>query len=581
MSETRGKESGLNKGLDGWAIALFALATLVLFAGIGLRSPWPADEPRFAQIAREMVESGQWMFPTRGGEFYPDKPPVFMWLVAVFYQLLGSLKLAFMLPSALAGLGTAILVFDLGRRVWNARIATSAVLVLVFTPQFLLQAKVAQIDALVCFWITLGCYGLMRHFVLGPSWRWYAVAFVAMGLGIMTKGVGFLPVLVLIPLAIWRRELSAGSGGRVWSARAWWGLVVLLLTLAFWLVPMLWTVYAHGTPEMEAYRNNILFRQTAQRYANAWGHLRPWHYFLTQAIPVVWLPLVLILVPQWRALVSVLRHDAKVRVLLAWVVLVVVFFSLSRGKREVYILPALPMLSLVVAATWAQAKSAGRGSMTEWLLRSVVLLMGAGLLVLGGWLVVNPAELVSKAAEYGEALQSLAWPFLVLGSLVLVVALAAWRHGVFQQLSFVSLACWMFVALWVWPLMDPYRTPRNVMQALEEKVSPETEAGMIEFKEQLLLFSQRPLTHFSYLASVQEQERNAWQWMKEAPGRRGILIPGGVELSCFDMGEAMWLDNAHRRDWLWLGASAMRENCVAPETPRRYRYVPKRLDILE
>ena len=50
---------------------LFVLATVLIFSGLGLREPWPADEPRFAQIAKEMVETGQWFFPTRGGEYYP------------------------------------------------------------------------------------------------------------------------------------------------------------------------------------------------------------------------------------------------------------------------------------------------------------------------------------------------------------------------------------------------------------------------------------------------------------------------------------------------------------------------------
>jgi 4-amino-4-deoxy-L-arabinose transferase-like glycosyltransferase len=73
-------------------LLLLALATVMIFTGIGLRSPWPADEPRFAEVAREMVASGQWLIPTRGGEFYPDKPPIFMWSIALFYWLTGNLK---------------------------------------------------------------------------------------------------------------------------------------------------------------------------------------------------------------------------------------------------------------------------------------------------------------------------------------------------------------------------------------------------------------------------------------------------------------------------------------------------------
>src|SRR3546814_4378653 len=50
------------------------LALLVLGAGLGLRDPWPADEPRFALVAKHMVESGDWLFPHRGSELYADKP---------------------------------------------------------------------------------------------------------------------------------------------------------------------------------------------------------------------------------------------------------------------------------------------------------------------------------------------------------------------------------------------------------------------------------------------------------------------------------------------------------------------------
>jgi len=117
---------------------LLAFAAVVIFSGMGLRSPWPADEPRFAEIAREMVESGQWLLPMRGGELYPDKPPVFMWAIAFFYWLTGNLKIAFLLPNALCSLLTLGLVFDLGTRLWNQRTGATAALLLMLAPQFLI-----------------------------------------------------------------------------------------------------------------------------------------------------------------------------------------------------------------------------------------------------------------------------------------------------------------------------------------------------------------------------------------------------------------------------------------------------------
>jgi 4-amino-4-deoxy-L-arabinose transferase-like glycosyltransferase len=89
--------------LDLWW--LFGLALLLLGVGYGLRDPWPADEPRFALIGRDIWESGRWFLPHRGPELYAEKPPVFLWLQALAYGLTGSVRASFLLPSMLAALG--------------------------------------------------------------------------------------------------------------------------------------------------------------------------------------------------------------------------------------------------------------------------------------------------------------------------------------------------------------------------------------------------------------------------------------------------------------------------------------------
>lgn len=187
---------------------LFVLATVLIFSGLGLREPWPADEPRFAQIAKEMVETGQWFFPTRGGEYYPDKPPLFMWSIAFFYVLFGSIKIAFLLPSALCSLLTLALVYDISKRLWSSKEALIATSLLLFSFQFVLQAKTAQIDAMVGSWIMIGCYGFLRFLLVERQWRWYYLALFFMGIGVITKGVGFLPALILLPYFLYQRIWS-------------------------------------------------------------------------------------------------------------------------------------------------------------------------------------------------------------------------------------------------------------------------------------------------------------------------------------------------------------------------------------
>ena len=559
-----------------WVLALI----VVLFLGVGLRYPWPADEPRFAQIAREMVESGQWLFPTRGGEFYPDKPPVFMWISAAFFALIGNLKVAFLLPSTFAAIGTLLLVHDLGKRLWNPQVAFWAVLVLAFTPQFLLQGKAAQIDALVTFWITLGCYGLVRHFITGPHWRWYFVSWVAMGLGIMTKGVGFLPLLMLLPLALWVKNPPAvNDEDKVWRWRALAGLLVLLLTVACWLGPMLWQVHVQGTDELLAYRNNILFRQTAERYANAWGHIKPWHYFLTQAMPLVWFPLPFIALAMIKPLASLLRRDAKLRVLLVWVALVVVFFSISKGKREVYIFPALPMLALVIAVLWNTARESKAARVLSAVLPWVLALTAVAISGLGAVIQWAPHKLSARLQEYSELLDTLGLPLVGLGVFLLVLLIALRKRDLFVRMAVNSLAIWVFVSLVAWPRVDPHRTPQQIMADVEDHLPPGAELGLLQFKEQFLLFSQRQLTHFSYLSKLEEQERRAWLWVHEAPNRF-VLTPTDAELNCFDFSHAVSLGEAHRREWVLLGSESLNAECAAPLRDKRYVYQPNTQGVL-
>src|SRR4051812_29312207 len=326
---------------------LIGLALLLIATGIGLRDPWPADEPRFALVARDMVATGQWLIPQVGGDLYADKPPLFFWLISAFLVLTGSLRVAFLLPSLLAGIGSVVLIYDLAKRLWNREVALNAGLALLATLQFVWQARQAQIDAALCFWTTLGLYGLLRHLLAGPAWRWYYIGWAAAGLGIITKGVGFLPLLVLLPYAVYARI----DKGRPALGPAWkWSLgpLALLAAVCVWLVPML--VAAQHDPAIAAYRDNILFKQTVNRYAAAWHHREPFWYFVISVIPGLWLPLTALvpwLIKLWRERVR--ERDLRVLLPLIWVGLVVLFFSLSTGKRGVYVLPAIPALVLAVA----------------------------------------------------------------------------------------------------------------------------------------------------------------------------------------------------------------------------------------
>ena len=245
----------------GW---LMLLAFVVIGAGIGLRDPWPSDEPRFTLAAKQMVESGDWLFPHRGHELYSDKPPMLMWLEAASYEVVRNWRVAFLLPSLLAGLLCIGLTWDLGRRLWNPRAGLYAAGALLFVFQFMYQVKRAQIDPLVMGWITLANWGLLLHCLRGPNWRAYWLGCFAAGLGVITKGVGFLALLMLLPyvFARWR-----GWDGVTRTSHSTWrwlgGALAFVLPILAWGIPMLLVAHARGTPEYAAYVHDLLFSQTA------------------------------------------------------------------------------------------------------------------------------------------------------------------------------------------------------------------------------------------------------------------------------------------------------------------------------
>src|SRR6188768_167876 len=119
------------------ALALF----VIVGTGLGIRDPWPADEPRFAALARDMALSGEWLFPRVGGDLYQDKPPLFFWLLAVCYTVIGSVRWSFLVPAFLATGGVLFLIYDFGRRTVSREAGLAASLLVVCTLQFVVATR--------------------------------------------------------------------------------------------------------------------------------------------------------------------------------------------------------------------------------------------------------------------------------------------------------------------------------------------------------------------------------------------------------------------------------------------------------
>ncbi|MFV3402941.1 ArnT family glycosyltransferase [Pseudomonas sp. NY15463] len=496
------------KTLAAERLLLVVLALLLVGAGIGWRQPMNVDEERFLGVALEMLQDGNWFIPHRAAQIYADKPPLFMWTVAAFSALTGLPKVALYLPGLLSAATITLVLHDLGRRLWNRRVGVIAALLFLATYQTYSILRTGQIDSFLCLWVMLGVYGMLRHLLLGPAWGWFYLACVAMGLGIISKGVGFVPALLLLPYAWgvhkgWRGVVAMPGQAVRWS----WGLACLLAGCAVWLLPLLVSI-AHGGGAAElAYLKEILLRQTAGRYANAWDHREPVWYFFTQVIPKYWLPLVLALpwlVPAWRRQLH--KRDGRFLLLLSWVALVLLFFSLSSGKRKLYIYPALPGLVLAIAP------------LLPWLLKR--------------WFQRRPR----------------------------------WRK------VFMAVALAWFCLWFARGLIEPFkegRNPHETLMADAAQASRGAELVLIHWREGHWLFARQPIVHFGFASTASVEQ--AIYWLRQHP-QTFALVPASHLERCFTLDKARKLGGTSRDAWYLVGSAADNRQCQARAPEQVYRF---------
>lgn len=558
-----------------WTFALLLLLVAVaLGAGLGLRDPSPPDEPRFVLAARYMVESGDWLVPHRGREFYAEKPPVFMWLQAVTYELVGDWRWAFLLPSWLGALGTLWLTHDLARRLWGARVALYAPAALWVCLQFGLQAKRGQIDMVLVFLTTLSLWGLLRHLLRGPDRFALYVGMFGAGVGTVTKGVGFLPLLAIIPWALIQGRTSRveantsdtpQSPGRSAGPHAALALVAFLAGTAVWLGPLSLALISSNDPALQAYASELLFKQTGERYVNAWHHVQPAWYYL-QAVATLWLPGALLLpwlLPAfWRRLRS---GDTDQWVLLGWCALTLLFFSASPGKREVYIFPVLPALCVAAAPLLPELL---QRRAVRWTLLAYIVVFASMLLALGASGLSGHAAWVQRLAierDIGPASLTSLLTWLA-GAGVVGLLLAGWgrlRRGALSLILFTA-ALWIAYGVGIAPALDASSSSRKLMERVAERIGPDAQLGLVAWREQNLLQARGTVVEFGFKALWREQWAEAARWMAQDAQHRWIFVLSDALTPCVDRAQVVPVGIANRRHWALVPGSALDTACTTP-----------------
>src|SRR5687768_1126107 len=341
--------------------ALFAAATLfVYFFGLTMPLVGP-DEPRYAQVAREMFDRGDWITPTLGGFNWFEKPALLYWLQIASYHMFGVTEFAARFGSALFGLGTVASLWILGREVettnndqrstiqfanWLGLIAASTLGIITF-------AHGASFDIILTFPITAA----MVAYYIYDSGRRSTLALVAfyffIGLALLAKGL----VGIVFPFAIvgLYHLLSMKWPSRSFGLSVVWGIVLSFAVASSWYLPM---YLRHGYEFIDQF----FIQHHFQRYtSNKYFHPQPFYFFLwvVPLMTIPWMPFFLgSLIGLAKRAVGTLSNVESVErgpisplhlFAIAWLLVPVVFFSFSGSKLPGYVLPAVPAAIILTA----------------------------------------------------------------------------------------------------------------------------------------------------------------------------------------------------------------------------------------
>jgi 4-amino-4-deoxy-L-arabinose transferase-like glycosyltransferase len=363
-------------------LIIVVLTSVVWMGQYVKRDLWEPDEARYTYVAQEMDQSDSWFMPLRNGEPYAHKPPLMFWLIkAGTFVTDGDYNgISGRLPSLLGAILALWAFLNLSTLWFNRQTAWRGVAILLTSYLFWSKGGMGQIDMLL-LGLEMCAIALLFSADQSPqTWR-YVGAFALMGLGILAKG----PVGLIIPIGIYLSvSLATGNIRKALTWRWLWGIGLALL------FPLCWLLLAKLNGAPDSYFDEILFKQNIGRVTgNFGGHVKPFYYYAKYLL-IDFLPWIFLVPGSLLILFRGEQDRSKVRALLAWIFFVVLFFSLSSSKRNLYILSVYPAASLLLAAAMPKLQKLSRRWQQGTVAPLLVLLGILGLALLIVPWVIDP-----------------------------------------------------------------------------------------------------------------------------------------------------------------------------------------------
>ena len=326
-------------------IILAIISVLAYFWSLGTNNIWTPNEGYYAEAIREMFESGNYWDIFYNYEPRYQKPPLFYWLIVASTKIFGLNEFAIRLPSVLTGLGTAFLTYKIGTFLHSKKLGCVAVMMLLFSFQFVINTRYASPAISLTFFYTLTLYWFLKAYHLKNNGYLFA-AYFALGLTLLTKGYPYLIVIGSIILLY--TLFSVQYDWKEYFRKLLWmklpiGIPLALLIGFSWIASM-WII--NGDEFYEVFMNETFRRAFTKKSslkpffyieANLWG-------FLPYSL-VFFYALVHLAITRFQAL----KKEGIVQFSLAWFIVMLVIFTIAKGKIPTYFIQAHPGMSLLTA----------------------------------------------------------------------------------------------------------------------------------------------------------------------------------------------------------------------------------------
>ncbi len=409
---------------------------------------WKPDEPRYAEVAREMAERKSYVIPILEGKIYYDKPPLFFDLIAASYKAFKRIdELSARFPSAFFSILSVLILYIWGYRFLGG-ISFLSSLILATSLEFVWIARRANMDNVLTFFVLVSLLSFLDWRKSGKL-KYLIIFYLSIGLGLVVKG----PLALVIPLGSAAIFLLIKRERRSTFFR----IMPIGLALSFTL-PFLWLLLGYLKAGW-SYPKILILKHALGMYFTGWSHPRPIYYYLVN-LPLNFLP--------WSFFFPLMAYQVirkkpweneEVLFFLTVFLFSFVFLSLSKAKRELYLLPAYPALS--VAAAWAISEAKLSQIRKTSLFFLIFLVM----------LSISIPKLIPKLAPklkpcVFSITLSLIIPFLF-GSM-------AYRRGrnMIFLFPFFAASLVFFGSTLVLPHVDRYKFPGKVIESLKGAEEP-------------------------------------------------------------------------------------------------------------